>query len=242
MEGLFSPQTRHCFMCTEDAEYYCKDCRKNFCLLCKEKHLIDLDSYFHNIVTVDVKYGNTTCEETCETHPRNVYEYWCRRCKCPLCRQCIGHRGHGTNPLIRAYERRIILNREKISKIRSEILPFNIALLAQIKNNVLHSDMARYQLKTEMKMTERAKSLQTALEFVHEQSLIFGFKNYIAASLNKLEKQTVVLESFSLYALNRQNIINMLGEIEDIKSGKLEIKVEFLFEALPDVTLKQSIE
>ncbi|XP_062610207.1 uncharacterized protein LOC134271990 [Saccostrea cucullata] len=275
MEGLFSHQTRRCFLCKKDAEYYCKDCRKNFCLLCKEKHLIDLDSYLHNVVTIEVKYGNTTCEETCEIHPRNVYEYWCRTCKCPLCKQCIGHRGHGTNPLNRAYERHIILNREKISKVRSEVLHLNIALLAQIKNIVLHPGIhvAKHQLKTDLKMMERAKSLQTALEFVHEQSLIFGIRNYIVKRLIKLRKQVIVLEksiykfdiyankpvqclsflktsplfhysfsSFSLYALNRQNVINMFGEVENMESGKPEIEVEFLFEALPDVTLKQSVE
>ncbi|XP_061167535.1 uncharacterized protein LOC133176426 [Saccostrea echinata] len=88
-------------------------------------------------------------------------------------------------------------------------------------------------------MTERAQNVKNALNSV--QSLKLGFKN-IVENANKLNRQVVVLQSISLYALNRQNVISMFGEKEDMNTGRIEVENEYLFEVLPDVALKQSIE
>ncbi|XP_061167536.1 uncharacterized protein LOC133176428 [Saccostrea echinata] len=80
MEEESNSEGSHCFRCSEDAEYYCRECEDDFCSQCKEKHLIDLDFHTHDVVTTEMKYGNNTYDVACEKHPYNVYDLWCRRC------------------------------------------------------------------------------------------------------------------------------------------------------------------
>ncbi|XP_062601118.1 protein wech-like [Saccostrea cucullata] len=36
--------------CQEDTEYYCNTCKSDLCLLCKERHVVDLDTIYHDVV------------------------------------------------------------------------------------------------------------------------------------------------------------------------------------------------
>ncbi|XP_056007785.1 uncharacterized protein LOC125666670 isoform X2 [Ostrea edulis] len=47
---------RHCSQCQGDTEFYCNTCKRDLCLQCKEKHVIDLHTKHHGVVIYREKF------------------------------------------------------------------------------------------------------------------------------------------------------------------------------------------
>lgn len=62
-------KVRNCSKCRENAEFYCKLCRCDFCLQCKEKHVQDFVTIDHNVVVYRDKFKRTSEQEL-----QNVYK------------------------------------------------------------------------------------------------------------------------------------------------------------------------
>lgn len=56
-------KVRNCSKCQEDAEFYCKLCRCDFCLQCKERHVQDFVTIDHNVVVYRDKVKRTSEQE-----------------------------------------------------------------------------------------------------------------------------------------------------------------------------------
>ncbi|XP_062594013.1 uncharacterized protein LOC134255498 [Saccostrea cucullata] len=151
--NVCNPQckVRRCFLCKGDVEFYCSTCKHDLCLQCKEGHVIDLDTIYHDVVIYREKYENFTKQETCVRHPNRNYEKYCQSCEIPVCVQCTEHRNnkmlcfnlqfkkhrkHNTQDIKTAYK----LCRKKFGKIfqhiRSETLYNSRFILAGIKTDV----------------------------------------------------------------------------------------------------------
>ncbi|XP_056007406.1 uncharacterized protein LOC125664516 [Ostrea edulis] len=49
-------KVRHCSQCQGDTEFYCNSCKRDLCLQCKEKHVIDLYTVYHDVVIYREKF------------------------------------------------------------------------------------------------------------------------------------------------------------------------------------------
>ncbi|XP_061171124.1 tripartite motif-containing protein 55-like [Saccostrea echinata] len=151
LQGLRICKVRQCSQCQGDTEFYCKTCKHGLCLQCKEKHVIDLDTIYHDVVIYREKYENLTKQETCERHQNMIYEKYCHSCELPVCAQCTKHRNpqkfpfflqwmkyrkHKILDLRTAYETNRQQNREIIHNIRSETLYNSCFLLSRIQTDV----------------------------------------------------------------------------------------------------------
>lgn len=56
-------KVRNCSKCQENAEFYCKLCRCDFCLQCKEKHVQDFVTIDHNVVVYRDKFRRISEQE-----------------------------------------------------------------------------------------------------------------------------------------------------------------------------------
>lgn len=105
MDTTNIPYSVHqCSECPGDTEYHCISCTCDLCPQCKKKHLKDLKTIDHDVVTHRDKIKYTPTEEICVRHSSNVYKNYCEPCKLPVCYHCRKHRNHRQLDVRTAYE------------------------------------------------------------------------------------------------------------------------------------------
>lgn len=80
--------------CTDHTEYICEKCQHVFCSKCKVRHLNNLETMDHKIVTYREKYEYNPKQEECVRHYDSVYGMYCTSCELPVCFKCTGHENH----------------------------------------------------------------------------------------------------------------------------------------------------
>ncbi|XP_062600403.1 E3 ubiquitin-protein ligase TRIM63-like [Saccostrea cucullata] len=184
----FSTQckVRQCFLCQGDTEFYCNTCKNGLCLQCKDRHVIDLNTIYHDVVIYREKYEYIPKQETCVRHPDKIYEMFCKSCELPVCFQCKEHRKHSRMDIkFRSlYKTNRQQKREIIHNIRSDILYKSCFLLAEIKFEIKTCPVIVSGKHSDMLMkSQRLKSLI--------DTMICDFKTQ--------------QKSFMMYRLNQQN-------------------------------------
>ncbi|XP_056018198.1 uncharacterized protein LOC125682793 [Ostrea edulis] len=129
-------KVRQCSQCQGDTEFYCNTCKRDLCLQCKEKHVIDLHTKHHDVVIYREKFKCVPINDDCFRHPGWKYEMFCEPCEIPVCFACSEHRTHRFQELRRAYQKKRQQHREIIDNIRSETLYNCRVLLAGIQTDI----------------------------------------------------------------------------------------------------------
>ncbi|XP_056008488.1 uncharacterized protein LOC125660935 [Ostrea edulis] len=62
-------KVRQCSQCQGDTEFHCNTCKRDMCLRCKEKHVINLDTIYHDVVIYRDKYNYSPTQEIVVRHP-----------------------------------------------------------------------------------------------------------------------------------------------------------------------------
>ncbi|XP_056007569.1 uncharacterized protein LOC125666209 isoform X1 [Ostrea edulis] len=127
---------RQCSQCQGDTEFYCNTCKRDLCLQCKEKHAIDLDTIYHDVVIYREKFNYISRQEICVRHPKRKYRMFCDQCNYSVCKRCTDHRTHALVDLRTAYQTKRQQHREIIENIRSETLYNCRVLLAGIQTDI----------------------------------------------------------------------------------------------------------
>ncbi|XP_056007452.1 uncharacterized protein LOC125653150 isoform X3 [Ostrea edulis] len=127
---------RQCSQCQGDTEFYCNTCKRDMCLQCKEKHVDDLDTIYHDVVIYREKFNCFPLRETCVRHPKRKYRMFCDQCNYSVCKRCTDHRTHTLVDLRTAYQTKRQQHREIIDNIRSETLYNCRVLLAGIQTDI----------------------------------------------------------------------------------------------------------
>ncbi|XP_062599909.1 uncharacterized protein LOC134261488 [Saccostrea cucullata] len=140
MGSRFGPpcKVRQCSECEGDTEFYCNTCEHDLCLLCKERHVIDLDTIYHDVVIYREKFEYITKQETCERHPGMFYQKYCHSCKISICSHCVEHGHYDIQDIRTAYKTNRQEHSEIIHNIRSETLYNSSCVLAGIKSDIKH--------------------------------------------------------------------------------------------------------
>ncbi|XP_056004130.1 uncharacterized protein LOC125661064 [Ostrea edulis] len=97
-------KVRQCSKCQGDTNFYCNTCKRDLCLQCKEKHVIDLDTIYHDVVIYREKFKYIPFRKTCVRHPNRKYRMFCDDCNYSLCRCCTEHSTHTLVDLKTAYQ------------------------------------------------------------------------------------------------------------------------------------------
>ncbi|XP_062620139.1 uncharacterized protein LOC134281724 [Saccostrea cucullata] len=176
--SVFSNQckVRKCFQCQNDTEFYCNTCKHGLCLACKEKHVIDLDTIYHDVVIYREKYQCIPKQEICEKHPDRIIRRYCNSCKLPVCFKCRDHLKHKLQDVISAYKTFRQQHRETIHSIRSETLYNSFFFLERIKTDMksVHTEIFNNQPN----MPNKAIRLKNLIDTVICEAK-FGYTTYL---------------------------------------------------------------
>ncbi|XP_056003816.1 uncharacterized protein LOC125667347 isoform X2 [Ostrea edulis] len=129
-------KVRQCSQCQGDTEFYCNTCKRDMCLQCKEKHVIDLHTINHDVVIYREKFNYIPRREICVRHPDRFYEMFCQSCELSVCFRCLEHRKLQILDIRTAYQTKRQQHREIIANIRSETLYNCRVLLAGIQTDI----------------------------------------------------------------------------------------------------------
>lgn len=122
--------------CTDHTEYICGKCQRAFCSKCKVRHLNNLETMDHKIVTYREKYEYNPKQEECVRHYDSVYGMYCTSCELPVCFKCTGHENHRLVDIQKACETKRQQCEGIIDKIRSDVLISRYYLRSKIKDDV----------------------------------------------------------------------------------------------------------
>ena len=96
---------------SEAASWRCYRCDLILCGKCKQVHSTDtsIAHQIKEIVTIESSVHLSKSEKlkNCHIHPGEVYRFFCKGCKVPLCRDCVmrEHQGHGLEDIRKVAER-----------------------------------------------------------------------------------------------------------------------------------------
>ncbi|XP_062571628.1 uncharacterized protein LOC134233656 [Saccostrea cucullata] len=126
-----------CSQCKNRTEYYCRTCKQDLCVPCKEEHVLDLDTKHHDVVIDRLKYGDIILRKTCERHPNMACEMWCLLCKLPVCSNCVCVKqiSHETQDIKSIYKHQCEQHQERIFHVKSEIMLHNHCIQAGIRSD-----------------------------------------------------------------------------------------------------------
>lgn len=209
---------RHCFQCEGVTEYHCKECNKDICALCKEKHNLDIDTKNHEVMISQAKSNISPRKETCKRHPANVYKAVCEECKIPVCQECTEHELHDKIDILTEVETKKHQHRETIHNIRSEALYKRHVLLASIKSDLKASQQAKQSL-FETEANFMAKIIEKIEEIVTCDT--FKFEHRCSVQKMKLQRHLARIQKYELiYELSINKSLRSLAYVKKIFGTK----------------------
>ncbi|XP_061165867.1 uncharacterized protein LOC133174786 [Saccostrea echinata] len=210
-----------CSRCLEDSKFHCLTCDTDICVRCKEKHVIHLDTKHHDVVIGSLKYRDSLIPESCKRHPDRYYGYWCKSCQRPVCTKCNDHRNHEKIDLVKTFRTCIQQHRERIIRIRSEILPYNSALLAQIKSDLKSLNTKIDNLKLEMNF--KVQRMKEQIDICTVLKEISGSNLYFESQLQQRRNVTYIHKHIQRYELLENRPVQFLFLLKKITVPKIKV-------------------
>ncbi|XP_062589873.1 uncharacterized protein LOC134251462 [Saccostrea cucullata] len=161
-----------CSHCPTDVEFYCRPCKQNLCLECKQKHVLYLDTKDHDVVIYRLKHGEFITPESCDRHQVCKYKNWCKSCKRPICDPVDEHQGHEILDIKLACTVKRQQHKERIIQIRGDSLPCNRAILAGLESDV-KKDVKTLKAKLssiQQELVVKAENLKKIIE-IHSKAV-----------------------------------------------------------------------
>lgn len=180
---------KQCVKCQGNTICFCNTCKKELCVKCKERHIIDLDTKHHNVSIYREKFNNLRKHKKCAEHPETICEMYCEPCDLPVCIHCRNHREHTKITILTVYENKRKQQKLNIFNIRSVIL-YNIrALRTEIQTGV-KLDVAGCQKnigRCQSEMRKKSQILRDRLDTVLEGGI---YRLYIYKCLKQMYIKT----------------------------------------------------
>ncbi|XP_061186267.1 uncharacterized protein LOC133194301 [Saccostrea echinata] len=189
-------KVRQCSQCQGDTEFYCNTCKHDLCLQCKERHVIDLDTIYHDVVIYREKHEYILKQETCVRHPDIIYEMFCHSCELPVCDKCKEHRNHQIQDVRTAYISNRQKHREIVHNIRSETLYNSCCVLAGIKTDLkaCHKEICNRQSEMLIKAQKLRNLIYTVMCDVKIRHKRFMYT--LQQQRRKINKHLASIENF----------------------------------------------
>lgn len=208
---------RHCFQCKRVKEYHCKECTKDLCAMCKEKHYLDLDTKNHVMIT-QVTPTFQPRIETCKRHPANVYNVVCGECKIPVCQECTEHELHEKIHILTEVNRKLVQHRETINNIKGEALYKRHVLLAYIKDDI------KACRQTKQSLFETETSFMTKIIEKIEENVrcnTVKFEHRCSVQKRKVQRHIARIQRFELiYEQSVNKSLRSLAYVKKMLSTK----------------------
>nr|XP_022336500.1 uncharacterized protein LOC111132878 [Crassostrea virginica] len=148
--------------CQKNGQFYCNDCHRPLCEHCRDEHVKNPDTKFHEIVLYRHRKHQLPVEK-CKLHPTRNVDIFCKECKIPICSKCSTmkeHHRHELDDLEEIYTEKYALQQGEFSKIQKYFLPTTQGLKSDIEADVTKIQKLMESIRTSMKAeTESLKNL-----------------------------------------------------------------------------------
>ncbi|XP_052692746.1 uncharacterized protein LOC128171024 [Crassostrea angulata] len=217
-----------CSKCPGDTEYHCVSCPCDLCPQCKEKHVKDLQTIDHDVVSHRDKINYIPTQEICVRHPSHVYTKYCEPCELPVCFHCRKHRTHRLLDVRTVYKTKRQQHRGTIHTIRSEALFYRPVLLPRIKTDfkTCHTEFSRYQSE----MLTKAQTLKNLINIVRKDFMKnvfcdFDFKHRCLKQMIEMSRHIVSLQEYELRYVQPEFTFSALQFLSFIKTALPQINL-----------------
>ena len=150
--------------CQENGQFYCNECHRPLCEHCKDEHVKNPDTKFHEIVLYRHRKHQLPVEK-CKLHPTRNVDIFCKECKIPICSKCSTmreHHRHEFDDLEEIYTEKYALQQGEFSKIQKYFLPTTQGLKTDIETDVTKIQKLMESIRTSMKA--EAESLKNLVD------------------------------------------------------------------------------
>ncbi|XP_022341563.2 uncharacterized protein LOC111135625 [Crassostrea virginica] len=148
--------------CQENGQSYCNDCHRPLCERCRDEHVKNPDTKFHEIVLYRHRKHQLPVKK-CKLHPTRNVDIFCKECKIAICSKCSTmkeHHRHEFDDLEEIYTEKYALQQGEFSKIQKYFLPTTQGLKSDIEADVTKIQKLMESIRTSMKAeTESLKNL-----------------------------------------------------------------------------------
>ena len=180
-EYLNENANRICSTCNKsnNSFYYCYQCKKNICIVCKNSHINE-----HNLININ-EYNIK-----CQIHYNKRYLYYCYNCSSNLCEEC--HLYHDNNHNITLLSSLFPKN-EELDYITNKNIDYN-RIIEKYSNYIKLNNLILYTYKNFSYNFYYIKNLKNIIRY--QKNLDIN-NNIINNLTEDLEKQNKILENFN---------------------------------------------
>nr|XP_022345098.1 tripartite motif-containing protein 2-like [Crassostrea virginica] len=157
--------------CQKNGQFYCNDCHRPLCEHCRDEHVQNPDTKFHEIVLYRHRKHQLPVEK-CKLHPTQNVDIFCKECKIPICSKCSTmkeHHKHEFDDLEEIYTEKYALQQDEFSKIQKYFLPTTQSLKSDIEADVTKIQKLMENIRTSMKA--EAESLKNLVDEVSSENI-----------------------------------------------------------------------
>ncbi|XP_078310568.1 uncharacterized protein LOC144618442 [Crassostrea virginica] len=218
--------------CQKKGQFYCNACHQPLCEQCRDEHVKNPDTKFHEIVLYRHRKKQLPVEK-CKLHPTRNVDIFCKECKIPLCSKCSTteeHQGHKFDDLEEIYAEKYALEQGELSKIQKYFLPTTQSLKSYIKEEATQIRKIMESIRTSMKA--EAKSLKNLVDEVTSENI---------ENTHTMEKS--LLEMLKSQETTYDDYIAYLGKMSDefqqylsLTNQKLLFSETLTIKTIPETT------
>nr|XP_022338787.1 E3 ubiquitin-protein ligase TRIM37-like [Crassostrea virginica] len=157
--------------CQENGQFYCNDCHRPLCEHCRDEHVKNPDTKFHEIVLYRHRKHQLPVEK-CKLHPTRNVDIFCKECKTPICSKCSTmkeHHRHEFDDLEEIYTEKYALQQGEFSKIQKYFLPNTKSLKSDIEADATKIQKLMESIRSSMK--SEAESLKNLVDEVSSENI-----------------------------------------------------------------------
>ncbi|XP_078312611.1 uncharacterized protein LOC144619132 [Crassostrea virginica] len=184
--------------CQKNGQFYCNACHRPLCEHCRDEHVKNPDTKFHEIVLYRHRKQQLPVEK-CKLHPTRNVDIFCKECKIPLCSKCSTmeeHQGHTFDDLEDIYAEKYAVQQAEFSKIQKYFLPTTQGLKIDIEEDATQVRKIMESIRTSMKAA--AKSLKNLVDEVTSENLEHTHKME-KSLLEMLKSQETIYDDYIAY-------------------------------------------
>lgn len=151
--------------------FYCNSCYISLCEKCKDEHLTNSLTKFHDVVLYQQRLRRLQMDK-CRAHPMKIADICCKECEVPVCSKCTTTPQHKTHTFIDLEficTERFHFYQKKSSDIHKYYIPESQEVKEQIETDI--EDLEAISTDIRCSMFEENESLKQMADFVLSENI-----------------------------------------------------------------------
>lgn len=210
--------------CSGVCHFYCNSCYISMCEKCKDEHLTNSLTKFHDVVLYQQRLRRLQMDK-CRAHPMKIADICCKECDVPVCSKCTTtpqHKSHTFIDLETICTERFHFYQKKSSDIHKYYIPESQEVKDQIETDIENLEIVSAEIRNSMYeenenlkqmadfvLSENIKSLckiedKLRQEMENQHEIIDNYILHLKSLLGKYRRETLAEDINGLITFQRQ--------------------------------------